>query len=58
VVVKPPALFGGAADPLNPTGVVITLLAAVFCSFAMVSIRYIGKRASPLQLAMWFHGRD
>lgn len=57
LVVKPPAVFGGAdAAPLDPTGVVVTLLAAAFCSVAMISVRYIGKRASPLVLAVWFHG--
>jgi drug/metabolite transporter (DMT)-like permease len=58
LVVKPPFVFGGAAgaEPLSPTGVVVTLFSAAFCSVAMISIRHIGKRASPLVLAVWFHG--
>ena len=59
LVVKPPAVFGGettGAAPLSPTGVVVTLFSAMFCSIAMISIRYVGKRASPLVLAVWFHG--
>ena len=56
LVVKPPVLFGGGVAPPNPFGVFITVLSAAFCSVAMISIRYIGKRASPLVLALWFHG--
>jgi drug/metabolite transporter (DMT)-like permease len=58
LVVKPPAVFGSAvgAEPLNPTGVIVTVFSALFCSIAMISIRNIGKRASPLVLAVWFNG--
>lgn len=60
LIVKPPALFGAIVGrettPPDPVGVVITLFSALFCSVAMITIRHIGKRVSPLNLATWFHG--
>ena len=60
LIVKPPALFGAIVGrettPPDTVGVVITVFSALCCSVAMITIRYIGKRVSPLNLATWFHG--
>ena len=67
LIVKPPSVFNPIVESSgfghtidqeqtpHLTGVVVTVISAACCSIAMVTIRTIGKRVSPLSLAGWFH---
>lgn len=59
LVVRPPFLFRGqAALPKDAArernlGIVLATLGAVFASVVYLTIRRIGKRATPMVLATW-----
>ena len=54
--VRPSFIFGGETSPRFLKGVYLQLAAAVLAAGAMLCVRYIGKRESPLVIAAWFQG--
>ena len=50
-----PSSSSSSSPAVSPVGVVITLISAVHCAVAMVTIRKIGPRVPALKLALWFH---
>ena len=61
MIVRPAALFGGggagsgSGSALSPVGVALVVAGATCAGLTMLVVRKIGKRESPLVLALYFH---
>ncbi|XRB23811.1 EamA domain-containing protein [Pseudoscourfieldia marina] len=57
LIVRPTVIFGGAPQSSSFwLGIWLQLGAALLAAAAMLTVRYIGKRETPLVVAVWFQG--